>query len=188
MCVFKYHAFIFYMRPPRWRYGTVLAINRWILYVPSRPQLKHNIQLHPFYSHNCHLLIQALKLRTETVGFILPHPNPTPSYLLKHKYLSNCCDSYCHTVLIKTLVTPNVMRYLSKLLLLLLSHISNQNAVTHHLWKLRSFLVSHSNSQNNCDSYCHTAPIKIASTPTVTQYLSVLQCFKLYRHTVPIIT
>ncbi len=22
MCVFKYHAFIFFMRPPRWRYGT----------------------------------------------------------------------------------------------------------------------------------------------------------------------
>ncbi len=39
----------------------VLAINRWILYVPLLAQLKHNIQLHPLYNHNCHLLIQALK-------------------------------------------------------------------------------------------------------------------------------
>ncbi len=27
MCVFKYHAFIFYMRPPRWRYGTLVVRN-----------------------------------------------------------------------------------------------------------------------------------------------------------------
>ncbi len=26
MCVFKYHAFIFYMRPPRWRYETVISL------------------------------------------------------------------------------------------------------------------------------------------------------------------
>ncbi len=56
----------------------VLAINRWILYVPSLPQLKHNIQHHPFYSHICHLLIQVLKIKNLNSWVYTALPNPPP--------------------------------------------------------------------------------------------------------------
>ncbi len=51
MCVFKYHAFIFYMRPPRWRYGTLFALGKnWnekgtFLFIPRKKFERRNLYI-----------------------------------------------------------------------------------------------------------------------------------------------
>jgi hypothetical protein len=55
MCVFKYHAFIFCMRPPRWRSETVLTLKCW------KRNNNEKLLFHNQLSHYWHYGVQIIR-------------------------------------------------------------------------------------------------------------------------------
>jgi hypothetical protein len=101
MCVFKYHAFIFFMRPPRWRYGTlpmytVVSISSYTsktlsFYTMSglSPALYLAIWQYSLYNISC---LSIVPVSSSSMYSILDHSVLYPACLCF--YIHNFCSVY----------------------------------------------------------------------------------------------